>query len=241
MSSDQGRAAAIVVAAGTGSRFGRAGGKQLAPVAGKPLVQWALESVLAVAGLDPVVLVCHPEHVEKFRELAGALDSGGRVTVVRGGATRGASVRHGLEQVPHAAETIVVHDGARPLAEPALFERVIALLRSSGADGVIAAVPSVDTLKAVRGGRVAETLDRTLVWAAQTPQAFSTSVLREAHASAERDGFEGTDDAALVERIGGTVLVHEAPRTNIKVTTPEDLVLVEGLLASGRSVGGTQA
>lgn len=229
--------AAIVVAAGTGSRFGRAGGKQLALVAGKPLVQWTLESVLAVHGLGPVVLVCHPEQTGSFRALVEAVDRAGRVAIVGGGRTRGESVRHGLSHVPDEVEAVIVHDGARPVATPSLFADVLSLLRSSGADAVIAAAPSVDTLKTVRDGRVVDTLDRASVWAAQTPQAFRASVLRRAHEAAVRDGFEGTDDASLVERLGGTVLVHEAPRSNIKVTTPEDLPLIEALLATARSHG----
>src|SRR5439155_19496833 len=134
------------------------------------------------------------------------------VGAVEGGATRSASVRAGLGAVPADAEIVVVHDAARPLAAPELFDRVVGAVRA-GADGAIAAAPVTDTVKRVDRDRVVETLDRSALVAVQTPQAFAAAVLRVAHA---RDA-EATDDAALVEAAGGTVVVVTAPRGNLKI------------------------
>ena len=200
---------AIVVAAGTGDRFGRP--KQFELLGGRRLVDWAADA--AGAACDGVVTVLPP----------GAVEAGG----VAGGATRSASVRCGLAAVPATAEIVVVHDAARPLADPVLFERVVAAVRA-GADGAIAAAPVTDTVKRVDGDRVVQTLDRAALVAVQTPQAFAAAALRAAH-----DGDpEATDDAALVEAAGGVVVVVTAPRWNIKITEPEDLAVAEALLAT---------
>jgi 2-C-methyl-D-erythritol 4-phosphate cytidylyltransferase len=144
---------------------------------------------------------------------------------VEGGATRSASVRNGLAAVPDDADVIVVHDAARPLASAALFAAVIDAVRA-GADGAIPVVPVTDTIKRVDGARVIETLERAELVAVQTPQAFRADALRKAHAGAG----EATDDAALVESIGGTVVVVAGDPANIKVTTADDLRVAEALL-----------
>lgn len=226
--------AAILVAGGTGSRFGNAGGKQLASLLDRPVVGWSLRALGSVASLGLVVIVCHPDLVREFESLASKpLASGASVVVVPGGDTRRASVYEGLSAVPAEAATVLVHDGARPLAAPALFESVMGFLDDSRADGVVVGYPAVDTIKRVAGGRVLETPDRSTLWAIQTPQAFRTSALRSAHETALADGFEGTDDASLVERAGGKVLVFEGPRDNIKITMPDDVVFAEAVLRRG--------
>ena len=144
---------------------------------------------------------------------------------VEGGATRSESVRNGLAAVPNDAEVIIVHDAARPLASAALFAAVVDAVRE-GADGAIPVVPVTDTIKRVDGGRVIATLDRDALVAVQTPQAFRAEVLRKAHAG----GGEATDDASLVESVGGTVVVVPGDPANIKVTTAHDLRLAEALL-----------
>jgi len=147
--------------------------------------------------------------------------------VVAGGATRSASVRAGLAQVPDDVDAVVVHDAARPLAHPGLFDGVLRAL-ADGADGAVAAVPVADTLKRVGAdGRIVETVDRTGLWAVQTPQGFRLDVLRAAHAG----DAEATDDAGLVEARGGRVVVVAGDRRNLKVTDPADLVLLEALIA----------
>ena len=144
---------------------------------------------------------------------------------VSGGATRSESVRNGLAEVPDDADVVVVHDAARPLATPALFSAVIEAVKS-GADAAVPVVPVTDTVKRVEGDRVVETLDRAELVSVQTPQAFRADILRKAHAS----GGEATDDASLVEAIGGTVVVVPGERNNIKITTPDDLRIAEALL-----------
>lgn len=208
---------AIVVAGGSGSRFGDGVPKQFMALGDVRLIDWALAAAgAACAGVVAVLPAAH---------LDATLPAG--VVAVAGGPTRSASVRAGLEAVPADAAVIVVHDAARPLAGPALFERVIAAVRA-GADGAVPGVPVADTIKRVDPsvGVVLETLDRPALRAVQTPQAFAAAVLRRAHA----DRADATDDAALVEAAGGRVVVVDGDPANLKVTGPDDLVRAEALL-----------
>ncbi len=199
----------IVVAAGSGSRFG--GAKQYALLGGRRVLDWSLASARAACG--SVVLVVPPDRVGD-REAADH--------VVAGGATRSESVRAGLSVLAGEAtddDVVVVHDAARPFATRALFDAVIAAVRA-GADGAIPGLAITDTVKQVDAdGMVTSTLDRTRLVTVQTPQAFRLPTLRDAH----RTGAEATDDAALVEALGGRVVVVEGEVTNRKITTPDDL------------------
>lgn len=199
----------IVVAAGSGRRFG--GAKQYAPLAGRRVLDWSLDAARAVA--DGVVVVVAPAHAGDPEPAADA--------VVAGAETRSGSVRAGLARVPAGAEVVVVHDGARPLADTALFAAVVEAVRA-GADAAVPGVPVADTLRA-RGGGV---VDREGVVAVQTPQAFRAGALRAAHAG---EG-EATDDASLVEARGGKVVVVDGSASNLKITRPDDLVTAEALL-----------
>jgi 2-C-methyl-D-erythritol 4-phosphate cytidylyltransferase len=204
----------IVVAAGSGARFG--GPKQFRALGAARLVDHAVET--AARACDGVVVVLP----------AGERWDGPAVdAAVVGGATRADSVRAGLGAVPDSADIVLVHDAARPLATEALFHAVAAAV-AAGADGAVPGLPVSDTIKRVEGDRVCETVPRDALVAVQTPQAFRASVLRAAHAG----GADGTDDAALVEQAGGTVVVVPGEATNVKVTAPEDLVLVEAFLGS---------
>jgi 2-C-methyl-D-erythritol 4-phosphate cytidylyltransferase len=200
---------AIVVAAGTGTRFG--GTKQYALLGGKRVVDWSLAA--ARASCAEVVLVVPPDRAESPE----AADH-----VVVGGATRSESVRAGLAVIaPDASDdtVVVVHDAARPFATRALFDAVIAAVRA-GADGAVPGLAITDTVKQVRGdGSVTATLDRSHLVTVQTPQAFRLPTLRAAH----REGGEATDDAALVEALGGRIVVVKGEVTNRKITTPADL------------------
>lgn len=210
---------AIVLAGGSGSRFGGEVPKQYLPLAGRRVIDWSIAAAFGVC--DGVVLV------------AGAAYTGGaepRVhAVVEGGSTRSASVRNGLAAVPSDAEVIVVHDGARPLASSDLFLAVIEAVRPDQpatpdalvADAAIPVLPVTDTIKRVDGRRVVETVDRAPLVAVQTPQAFLAGPLRRAHAA----GLEGTDDASLIEQLGGTVVVVPGEPHNLKITTAGDLVI----------------
>ena len=210
---------AVVVAGGTGSRFG--GPKQFAELAGRPVIEWSLETARrACAG---VVLVLPGDRV------AAADPAWKPDSVVAGGATRSASVRAGLEAVPPGADVIAVHDAARPLAPLKLWEAVIAAVRA-GADAAIPAAPVTDTVKQVESGGHLVTLDRSLLVAVQTPQAFRAELIRAVH----RSGGEATDDAALVEAAGGRVELVPGPAHNLKITAPDDLLVAAALLAGRR-------
>jgi 2-C-methyl-D-erythritol 4-phosphate cytidylyltransferase len=200
----------IVVAAGSGARFGRQ--KQYQPLGGRRVLDWSLQAARSAG--DGVVVVVPPD---RARQPEAAADA-----VVAGGATRSESVRSGLARVPDDAEVIVVHDGARPLAGPALFAAVIAAVRA-GADAAVPVVAVTDTLRQRSEGRA---IDRSDLVAVQTPQAFRPAALRAAHAG----GAGATDDASLVEAWGGKVVVVDGSRANVKITQPLDLVIAEALL-----------
>lgn len=228
---------AIVVAGGTGERLGREGGKQLARVAGRPVLAHTLEAFITCDRVGAIVVVVHPERVDEYRrEAVTPLGSAKIVAVVPGGDTRTASVGAGLEAVPAGSEIILVHDGARPLVTPDLVAAAIAELEQEpGLAGVVVGHPSYDTLKTVGSDReVLSTLDRAVIWAAQTPQVFRADALREAYRLAEDEGWAGTDDSSLAEHIGGRVRMYAGPRDNMKVTVPEDLPIVDRVLRARR-------
>jgi 2-C-methyl-D-erythritol 4-phosphate cytidylyltransferase len=197
-------------------------------VGGRPLVAWSLAAMRAAASVTVVVIAAPPGHEEELERLCGEI-GGFHAIVVRGGETRAESVGHALAEVPAQAELVAVQDAARPLVTGALVDELVERLAADPrAAGVVAAARVVDTLKQVgEGNRIDGTLDRSSVWAAQTPQVFRADVLRAAH-----DGVvsAATDDAALVETGGGRVLVHETGAPNLKVTTKADLVVAETLL-----------
>jgi len=228
---------AIIVAGGTGERLGRPGGKQLARVAGLPVLAHTIRAFEDATRVDAVVVVVHPERLDQYRAEAVLASGATKVlAVVPGGTSRAASVRAGLAAVPAESTIILVHDGARPLAEPSLIDAAVATLAGDDSlDGVIVGHPSYDTLKIVEGERhVRGTADRTTTWAAQTPQVFRAQTLRAAYERASADGWDGTDDASFVERAGGRLAMYEGSRDNIKVTVPEDLPLVDRLLRMRR-------
>jgi 2-C-methyl-D-erythritol 4-phosphate cytidylyltransferase len=220
---------AVVVAAGEGSRFG--GPKAFAPLAGMPMVAHSLVVLAKAPSIAGVVLVAGPGHLDEARAVAAASIPTARAEVVAGGATRQASVLAGLNAVPGDAGRVLVHDAARPLVSVALVEAVVAAL--DGAPGAIAAVAERDTLKREHAGSITETVERSGVWRAQTPQGFHAQILRAAHRRAVADGFEATDDAMLLERLGERVAIVPGDERNIKVTTAADLAIAEALLAGG--------
>lgn len=217
------RAAAILLAAGRGERLGTDGPKAFIELDGRPLLSYSLEAVRGCAEVESVAVAVPVGYEDRTFEIAGPRG----VDVVIGGASRQASVENSLDIVlsdlSPLPEAVVVHDVARPLATPDLFDRVLAAL--DGADGVVPAIPVVDTIKRVDDGAVTETLRRASLVAVQTPQAFRTEALERAHAAARREGVEATDDAALLERIGARVVVVEGDPRNIKITRPGDLHL----------------
>lgn len=223
------KTAAIILAGGTGDRFGREGGKQLVEIAGRPVLTWSAESFDAVGDVGLIVIVCPEErHAEYLKRSIDPFPFVTPVIVAPAGPTRQESAFAGLEYVPDEYEYVVMHDGARPLVKPELIEHTIAIVKGNiDCDGAVVAHPAIDTLKVVEDGVIQGTPDRNVFWNAQTPQVFRSGILRRAHAAALSDGFVGTDDSSLIERLGGRVLVVEGPRDNLKLTVPEDYELLE--------------
>jgi 2-C-methyl-D-erythritol 4-phosphate cytidylyltransferase len=217
-------AAAILLAAGRGERLATDTPKGFVEVGGRPLLSYSLEAVRACPQIEMIVVAVPDGYQDRAFEIVGPRG----VDVVLGGPSRQSSVDNSLgivlTDLSPLPESVVVHDVARPLATPALFERVLSALKD--ADGAVPAIPVVDTIKRVYEGTVTETLRRDSLVAVQTPQAFRTEALERAHAAARREGVEATDDAALLERIGARVVVVEGDPRNLKITTPEDLRLI---------------
>jgi 2-C-methyl-D-erythritol 4-phosphate cytidylyltransferase len=232
----------VIAAAGSGQRLGAGGPKAFVPLAGKPMVEWSIAACRAAPSVRSIVVACPPGHVHDL--------AGGDIGVVDGGATRAESVSNALEAV--GTELVAIHDAARPLATPELIEDVVATLAADpDAAGAIVAAPVTDTIKRAEAGAkrtlcasgmhnvrlvVEATLDRSLLWAAQTPQVFRVEALLEALAVDPERVAGATDEAMMVEAAGGRVLIHPSPAENLKVTTPLDLKLAELLLAE-RAIG----
>ena len=213
---------AIIVAAGSGSRFNSDTPKQFLEINGKPVIVHTTERFQSAPCIDSIVLVLAADQAQAFDSAAFSKVK----KVVAGGSTRAQSVRNGLEAASDA-DIVAVHDGARPLVSVAEIERTIAKAKETGAACLVA--PVTDTIKSVRGDEIADTLDRAKLRRALTPQAFKIDVLRKA--------FEGvdpsesvTDECYLVEKLGHPVSIVEGSPRNIKITHPEDLILAEALM-----------
>lgn len=208
--------------------------KQYIPLLGDPILAWTMRACATVSEVVSVVLVVAPEDVEYCQSES---DMSWRVNkpvrVVAGGASRQQSVQAGIVALPEAADVVAVHDGVRPLMQPRLLQAVLAAARDHGA--ATAAVDLKDTVKEVEDGWVVATPNRASLRAVQTPQAFQRELLEQAHAQASAEGWEATDDAALAERAGHPVRIVDGSYANIKITTPEDLLVAETLL---RARGG---
>jgi 2-C-methyl-D-erythritol 4-phosphate cytidylyltransferase len=216
-------AAAIVVAAGAGKRFGQM--KQFVYLRGKPVLEWTLEKFQAHDEVGSIVLVLPDEEDRKHYQMR----YGKIIDVVRGGEKRQDSVWQGFRLLDQAkTELVLVHDGARPLVDGRLISRIIAEARAGGA--AVPIVPLEETVKEVLEGRVVRTVDRSELFCVQTPQGFLYPVLLKALDAARRDRFYGTDEAMLVERAGLTVRTVEGDPRNIKITTPLDIKVAEALL-----------
>jgi 2-C-methyl-D-erythritol 4-phosphate cytidylyltransferase len=212
----------IIAAGGSGERLGADRPKAFVVLHGRAMVDWSVEALRGAC--DRLIVAAPAERAE---------DRGRRTELVPGGESRSASVRNAVLAAPEA-EVYVVHDAARPLVTSELVERCVAALEP-GVDGAIAAAPMTDTVKeAAPDGRVLRTLDRSGLWAIQTPQVFRADVLRRALDRDPAALAAATDDASLVEEIGGTVRVVEAPPENLKVTSESDLKVAEALLGNTR-------
>ena len=224
---EHGFAAVVIVAAGSGTRFG-APDKVLLPLNGQPVLAHALDSAEAAATVRDAVVVVGDHTRVAVETLIGAGPWTKVRRVVVGGARRQDSVVRGAAAVAGDVSIVVVHDGARPLAPASLFDACARAAWERGA--AIAAVPVADTLKRVAGDRIAATVSRDGLWAAQTPQAFRRDVLARAFAFGDRDPAGVTDEAALVEALGEPVFVVEGRFDNLKITRQDDLALAHALL-----------
>jgi 2-C-methyl-D-erythritol 4-phosphate cytidylyltransferase len=212
-------AVALLVAAGRGERLGTAGPKAFVMLGGRPMVQWSIDALAAVDEVERIVVALPPG----VHAPAGTIG-------VPGGAQRSQSVRAALRAAGDG-DVVLVHDAARPLVTARIAQDCLDVLAAHDCDGAIAAAPVTDTIKESHGEEVVRTLDRSRLWAAQTPQVFNREALDRALSGDDAALAAATDDASLVEAAGGTVRLVPAPRHNLKVTTAFDLQLAELLLA----------
>jgi 2-C-methyl-D-erythritol 4-phosphate cytidylyltransferase len=224
------RAAAIILAAGSGSRLGAERPKAFLPIGDRPMLAVAAASAAASPAIAAIVVTAPSGYEEEATASLEGLPV--PATVVRGGATRQASVRAALEALD-GPQIVVVHDAARPFAPPDLFTEVVRAV-ASGADGAIPVIAVADTVKRLDGLRVVDTVSRDDLGLAQTPQAFLVAALKKAHDEAVHAGFEVTDDAMLLEQVGSVVAVPGDPR-NFKITSMLDLARAES------RIGGVDA
>jgi 2-C-methyl-D-erythritol 4-phosphate cytidylyltransferase len=229
-------AVALIVAAGVGERLGASRPKALVELAGRPLWRWSLSTLREVAGIGRIVIAMPPAYEVEgaTREVSIGLPSSLNAIAVKGGATRSESVRLALAAAGDGQDSdlVLVHDAARPLLTVELVEATLIAAEGKEVDAAIAATPVTDTIKQADGdGVVRQTLDRADLWAVQTPQVFRRGALERALDVPREVLAQATDDASLVERAGGRVVVVPAPKDNLKVTTALDLDLAELLLA----------
>jgi 2-C-methyl-D-erythritol 4-phosphate cytidylyltransferase len=217
---------ALLVAAGLGERLGADRPKAFVALAGRPLLAESLERLESSSWIDSIVVASAPGWEEPTILLAEEIAAAKVRAVVKGGATRAESVQRALGEVPEDALAVLVHDAARPLLDDGVIERVLGAL-AEGFDGAVPGRPIPDTVKRVRSGLVVETVDRTELVVVQTPQAFTAAAVRKAFSG---DLANTTDCASLVERSGGRVGVVDGDPRLLKVTTAEDLSLVERML-----------
>jgi 2-C-methyl-D-erythritol 4-phosphate cytidylyltransferase len=218
----------LIAAAGSGRRMGATQNKLLLPLSGQPVLAWTLQAALAAETIQWIGII--GQEIDRSAILALVEGASKPVAWIAGGASRQESVERGLAGLPDEARHVLIHDGARCLASPDLFDRCAEAVR--GGKAVIAATPVTDTIKQVdESGVITATPNRAELWAAQTPQAFSVDELRQGHREARANGWTVTDDASLYERLGWPVNVLDAGPSNIKVTTPFDLTVARAVLA----------
>ena len=221
--------AVVIVAGGSGERFLTPGGKQLHQILGKPVLTWSAEAFDAVAEVGQIVIVAPEDRMDEYyREAIEGFPFVTPITMAASGTIRQESSFAGLSAIEESFEFIAIHDGARPLVTPELIERLITMMKGDlEIDGAVVGYPAIDTLKLVNDRYILGTPDRSLLWAVQTPQIFRAPMIREAHVTALSEGFVGTDDSSLVERLDGRVILVQGPRDNIKLTVPEDRLVIE--------------
>lgn len=225
---------ALIPAAGMGKRMGASINKQYLQLGGLPIVARTIAVFESSPFIDGIFLVIPSDEIPYCREhVVAACGFRKVVAIVPGGKERQNSVMNGLNEIQKLAspdDIVLIHDGVRPFVSQEMLHDSIAVAR--GCAGALVAVPVKDTIKTVQAGVVVDTPSRDNLWQAQTPQTFRFGIIHEAHRVAEREGFMGTDDTSLVERSGGEIRVIRGNYRNIKITTPEDLILAEAFLAN---------
>ncbi len=224
---------AIVPAAGVGKRFGEGTNKPITNLCDKPLILWTLQTLDGLSEIREIIPVVKEEDMEYAVELFERHSMPKIKRIAPGGKERQDSVSHGLNLVADKKCIVLIHDGVRPLIEPAVITAAVKQLKEC--DGVVVGVPVKDTIKEVAEGDVKQTLKRDALWAIQTPQVFRYETIYRAYEEARKESFYSTDDSALVERYGGKIRVVMGSYTNIKITTPEDLMIAELFLKLRRS------
>ncbi len=219
----------LIPSAGSGKRMGSNRNKLLLMVQSSPIIAWTLLAAEAANQIDWMGIISQPNDWQDFKTIIASLKLTKPVELIQGGSTRQESVHNGLLALPRSAKQVLIHDGARCLVTPDLLNRCAEAIRHC--PGLIAAVPVKDTIKVVAtNGIIQSTPDREQLWAAQTPQGFDVSLLKQCHAEGVRQGWEVTDDAALFERCGIEVRIVQGEETNLKLTTPQDLAIAEFIL-----------
>ena len=219
----------LIAAAGSGSRMGADRNKLLLKIAGKTILEWTLKAAFASQSIKWIGIVGQPK--DKSSIFSILQNSSESFQWINGGSTRQESVQLGLSALPADAESVLIHDGARCLVSPLVFDEISRIVL--GGEAVIAASQVVDTIKKVNDkGEIIDTPPRSDLWCAQTPQGFPVEQLKHAHRKAIFNGWSVTDDASLFERLGIPVKIYDAGPSNIKVTTPFDLVIAESILSS---------
>ncbi|QFZ93086.2 2-C-methyl-D-erythritol 4-phosphate cytidylyltransferase [Synechococcus elongatus] len=219
----------LIPAAGSGRRFGADRNKLLLPLLGQPVLAWTLQAANQSQSIAWIGLIGQPRDRADIESLVDQLGLSTPVSWIQGGRERQESVFNGLQALPAEAQQVLIHDGARCLATPDLFDRCSAALQTCNA--FVAAVPVKDTIKQVAAdGTIAATPDRSTLWAAQTPQGFAVEPLLRCHRQGLEQQITVTDDAALLEAFGLPVHIVEGEETNLKVTTPADLAIAELIL-----------
>ncbi len=227
---------AIIAAAGAGKRMGSDRNKVFLHLGGKPILCRSCLALAACGEVDELIIAASPDEVDEIASIVKENPPGIPWQVIAGGKERQYSIANALMVVPPQAEFILVHDAARPLVQPEEVKKVIVAAREYHAAGI--AVPVKDTIKEIDDLQFAvATPPRDLLWAIQTPQGFNASLLRRAYREAEADGFLGTDDASLIERLGIKVKLVHGHYSNIKITTPSDLAIGEALLRGRKGKG----
>lgn len=229
---------ALIPAAGMGKRMGAGINKQYLMLAGIPIVARTIGVFEESPLVDEIYVISPRAEIPFCREQVIAVHGFSKVkAIVEGGAERQHSVLNGLRSIVDPADNdlVLIHDGVRPFVTKEMIAQSIAMAKAH--EGALVAVPVKDTIKMAVDGIIRETPPRETLWQAQTPQAFRYGIIRDAHEKAAAEGFLGTDDASLVERLGGEVHVVMGDYRNIKITTPEDLVLAEAFFKAVKSEG----